>query len=110
MPNKSLPLELLIKIVNIVLGDREKYPFGGIGEIPDWRTPLVSRALNRILDREKEPHTSTKVTDASADIANNKIGDAPTDSVVEDAEEASQTTTHSYTVTRTLRLYAIIFF
>jgi hypothetical protein len=109
MPNKSLPLELLIKIVNLALGDREKYPFGGIGEIPDWRTP-VSSTLDRILVRDSGSYTSTESMGSNANIVDSEIGKPLKDSVVEEAEGASQTTMHTYTVMKALRLYVVIFF
>jgi hypothetical protein len=96
----SLPLELLIKIVNFALdGDQEKY---GLGEIAEWKTPSQN-TLDRVLRRKSRSDTLISTAHINARGVKAKAGETPR-GVTNGASGSSKTITCTYTLMTALRL------
>jgi hypothetical protein len=118
MQTASLPLEILISIVNFALDadddDPDRHYLGRIGVHPEWRMPnLGIRPLKRRLKRKLRQRTPIVITEPfnicgtgaeTGEIKTRIVG------VIDDAEEVNKPTVYSYNVTMALQLYVIIVF
>jgi hypothetical protein len=110
MPTVSLPLELLIKIIEFALDNQKEYTFGRIAQPVNRSMPKISGGLDKILTRDTTRHTSINLVDLSANRVGIKVGDSPYEGIIKDTERARKKTTRTYTLTTALRLYVIITF
>jgi hypothetical protein len=108
MPTVSLPLELLIKIIEFALDDQKDYTFGRIAQAVNRSMPKISGGLDKILTRGTIRHTSINPVDLGANGVDTGVGDAPYEGIIKDIEEVQRNTTCTYTLTTALRLYVTI--
>jgi hypothetical protein len=106
MQTISLPLEVLIKVVNFALDDLVDHRYEEFGQTTDWRATSW-QALDKLLDQDSRPHTPIVTADPSISEVNTGADEIQSEDIIKDEGGFSNNIIRSYTVETALRLYVI---
>jgi hypothetical protein len=104
MGTVSLPLELLIKIVEFALSDNEQeYTSSRTGSVPFWNVPK-SGGFEKILSQDPGPHTPIPTAHSSTSGIGARVGETSKRGFIIDVGKASTSVAHTNSAMTTLRL------
>jgi hypothetical protein len=104
MKAASLPLELLIKIVEFALSHNEQeYTSSRTGLVPFWNVPK-SAAFEKILSQDPGPHTPIPTTHSSTSGIGARVGETSKRGFTIDVRKARTSVAHTNSAMTTLRL------